>query len=108
MRLPTKCRIGCQNYTIAPLSEEDHEKHSADGLCSVGSAEIFVSMDPRINERTVASSSTRIFHGVCDAYGLSLSHDLEERVVNTLSPGLAQVIQDNPKVIDWIIERLNS
>ena len=49
-----------------------------------------------------------IFHGIIKEYEIPLDGRKEERFVRDLATGITEVLHDNPKLMAWIKERLET
>lgn len=45
-------------------------------------------------------------HAIFYAYGISMPHEQEEAVVNTVANGLCELIKRNPELVEYLVDRL--
>ena len=103
-QLPPSVKIGHLDYALLILRPKLATEGSRYGECSHLSQEIRIdhSHEPRKVAQTLLHEIT---HAIWGMYGLE-DEDKEERFVNVLANGWAQVWRDNPAVFLWIGERL--
>ena len=104
--IPERVRVGYRTYSIEPLPPAGPlAANHATGAC--GYDEGIIQIDLSVDEEMQAQV---LLHEIIHACWrlTSLPEEQEERVVSMLTHALAQVMQDNPKVISWIDKNLRS
>lgn len=100
--IPGRVRVGPMDYPISVLPQDNLEGFF--GRFNVKGG-IRISDDCGSYEPVVLLHE--IMHAIMYHQSLSdLPHDLEERIVNSVSEGLAALIRDNPQLIEYLSTRL--
>lgn len=102
--LPKSVRVGFRHYRIEPLPIAGPlAVNHARGAC--GYDEGIIQVDCAVDSEMQAQV---LLHEILHACWrvAELPEESEERVVSTITHQLAQVLQDNPKAVDWIIASL--
>jgi hypothetical protein len=97
-----KVRIGHRDFKIEPFPQGFGERLFGETDYDTLSIRVHDRLEPSVKASTLLHE---IVHAIYDEYGIS-KDDEEERVVNSISNGLSQVIRDNPDVLAFIISGL--
>jgi hypothetical protein len=100
---------------VGPLSYKVNCQQDIFEAISYGGKDLFGYTDHRIGEVFIDSRNSHdqkkatlvheILHIVFHASGLGTCEELsEEQIVSTLSMGVLQAIQDNPELLDYLVE----
>ena len=101
--LPTKIKIGYRTYKVVSLPDMVREMCGINGAQHAEDANIFVSDKLDEQERAMVVLH-ECMHGIFR--NANLPDEKEEEYVTLLTYGLCSLIQDNPKLIDYIKEKL--
>jgi hypothetical protein len=99
MKPPEKVKVGPYDISVKPLDKSEEKDNY--GTFSSTDLEIRLKEDFKTPHIAADTFLHELLHAVWFVHGIR-AKDGEERIVNTLSTGLAQVIRDNPKAFDWI------
>lgn len=105
--LPSIIKVGHRNIKIVPWSSHYTSDRSAFGEYSSSMGEIRVCFDGRSDPDNGATLLHEILHAIWKHCALA-DEDNEERVVSSLSNGLAAAMCDNPAVFAWIAATLQA
>lgn len=100
---PAAVKIGPYQIRIAQLSRSDAETDW--GNFSARSQQI--SLSDSFPTRQIEAET--VLHEILHALWWSMhvkQKDGEERIVSALGVGVAQIVRDNPELIDWLVECL--
>jgi len=105
MNIPEKIKVGYRNYkleewkqTVASANEAQGQFFSKEGVIGYTADEKGVShANTLIHER---------LHAIVDQRNMELDEKAEEHVVNGITNGLTTVLVDNPKLIDYLKEKI--
>lgn len=93
MNLPKRIQIGYRIYRV----EVAHELGIDDDCGSHNCVRGLLRLNPHLDAQETANTLLHeILHGVVRTQGIALPTEEEERIVNTLSNGLAAVMVQNP------------
>lgn len=94
MKIPESVRIGGVEYTISFEEHLNDKTHLCYGCISYEDSEIKLSSDRGTgHEFRCITLWHEILHGICEHAGLEIED--EEKIVEVLSRGVYQVLQDN-------------
>lgn len=110
--LPKKIKIGPFNYTFVRSKDDltaDSKKQVSDdtlGLTDIYEQQMFVEKG-LANETEKETSLHEVVHVAFYNAGLReiLSYNKEERIVNSISQTIFQVLRDNPRYAEYLLEK---
>ena len=104
MNIPEKIKVGYRDYkleewkqTVATANEAQGQFFSKEGIIGY-----------TVDEKGVSHANTllhEILHAIVYQWNIELG-DKEEPVVNGLTNGLTTVLVDNPKLVDYLKEKI--
>ncbi len=105
MNIPEKIKVGYRNYkleewkqTVASANEAQGQFFSKEGVIGYTA-----------DEKGVSHANTlihEILHAIVYQWNMDLDEKIEEHVVNGLTNGLTTVLVDNPKLIDYLKDKI--
>ena len=105
MQTPEKIKIGYRNYkleewkqTVASANEAQGQFFAKEGV-----------IDYTADEKGVSHANTlihEIMHAIIYQWNMELEEKVEELVVNGLANGLTTVLVDNPKLLDYLKDKI--
>ena len=105
METPDKIKIGYRDYkleewkqTVASANEAHGQFFSKEGIIGY-----------TVEEKGVSHANTIIhecLHGIIYQWNMDLEEKVEELVVSGLANGLTTIFVDNPKLIDYLKEKI--
>mgnify|MGYP003139821667 FL=1 len=105
MHIPEKIKVGYRNYkleewkqTVASANEAQGQFFSKEGVIGYTA-----------DEKGVSHANTlihEILHAIVYQWNMELDEKTEEHVVNGITNGLTTVLVDNPKLIDYLKEKI--
>ena len=105
MNIPEKIKVGYRNYkleewkqTVASANEAQGQFFSKEGVIGYTA-----------DEKGVSHANTlihEILHAVVYQWNMELDEKAEEHIVNGITNGLTTVLVDNPKLIDYLKEKI--
>jgi len=105
MNIPDKIKIGYREYkleewkqTIASANEAQGQFFAKEGIIGYTA-----------EEKGVSHANTLIhecLHAIIYQWNMELDDKIEELVVNGLANGLTTILVDNPKLIDYLKEKI--
>ena len=105
MATPDKIKIGYRDYrleewkqTVASANEAQGQFFSKEGIIGYTA-----------DEKGVSHANTllhEILHAIVYQWNMELDEKTEEHVVNGITNGLTTVLVDNPKLIDYLKEKI--
>ena len=105
MNIPEKIKIGYRDYkleewkqTVATANEAHGQFFSKEGIIGYTT-----------DEKGVSHANTllhEILHAIVYQWNLELEEKEEEKLVNSLTNGLTTVFVDNPKLMDYLKEKI--
>ncbi len=105
MHIPEKIKVGYRNYkleewkqTVASANEAQGQFFSKEGVIGYTA-----------DEKGVSHANTlihEILHAVVYQWNMELDEKAEEHIVNGITNGLTTVLVDNPKLIDYLKEKI--
>ena len=105
MNIPDKIKIGYREYkleewkqTIASANEAQGQFFAKEGIIGYTA-----------EEKGVSHANTLIhecLHAIIYQWSMELDDKVEELVVNGLANGLTTILVDNPKLIDYLKEKI--
>jgi hypothetical protein len=99
LNIPSHVKIGAHTYTINQMDALWGSENNRHGECNPDKLEINICIGP-VYSIIYETLLHEIMHAI---YAPALeSGDSEERIVNAMGAGLAQVLTDNPKLLDFI------
>ena len=105
MNIPDKIKVGYREYkleewkqTVASANEAQGQFFSKEGVIGYVTTEKGVS-----HANTILHE---IMHAIIYQWNIELDEKVEELVVNGLSNGLTTVLVDNPKLMDYLKEKI--
>ena len=105
MHIPDKIKVGYREYkleewkqTVASANEAQGQFFSKEGVIGYVATEKGVS-----HANTILHE---IMHAIIYQWNIELDEKVEELVVNGLSNGLTTVLVDNPKLMDYLKEKI--
>ena len=104
INLPEKLRIGALVYTVAivdPLTTFERDEW---GRCRNITQRIELQKDFPCPGRALETLVHEVLHAVYHAFDIPSEDADEETVVTKMAGGLAQVIIDNPALIEWLYQ----
>ena len=106
MHIPEKIKVGYRSYkleewkqTVASANEAQGQFFSKEGVIGYTA-----------DEKGVSHANTlihEILHAIVYQWNMELDEKTEEHVVNGITNGLTTVLVDNPKLIDYLKEKIN-
>ena len=105
MHIPEKIKIGYKDYkleewkqTVASANEAQGQFFSKEGVIGYTA-----------DEKGVSHANTlihEILHAIVYQWNMELDEKTEEHIVNGITNGLTTVLVDNPKLIDYLKEKI--
>ena len=105
MHIPEKIKVGYRNYkleewkqTVASANEAQGQFFSKEGVIGYTA-----------DEKGVSHANTlihEILHAIVYQWKMELDEKTEEQIVNGITNGLTTVLVDNPKLIDYLKEKI--
>ena len=105
MHIPEKIKVGYRSYkleewkqTVASANEAQGQFFSKEGVIGYTA-----------DEKGVSHANTlihEILHAIVYQWNMELDEKTEEHVVNGLTNGLTTVLVDNPKLIDYLKDKI--
>ena len=105
MNIPEKIKVGYRDYkleewkqTVASANEAQGQFFSKEGVIGYTA-----------DEKGVSHANTlihEILHAIVYQWNMDLDEKIEEHVVNGLTNGLTTVLVDNPKLIDYLKDKI--
>jgi len=105
MNIPEKIKVGYRDYkleewkqTVASANEAQGQFFSKEGVIGYTA-----------DEKGVSHANTlihEILHAIIYQWNMDLDEKIEEHVVNGLTNGLTTVLVDNPKLIDYLKDKI--
>ena len=105
MHIPEKIKVGYRNYkleewkqTVASANEAHGQFFSKEGIIGYAS-----------DEKGVSHANTLLhecLHAIIYQWNMELDDKVEEQVVNGLANGLTTIFVDNPKLMDFLKEKI--
>ena len=105
MHIPEKIKVGYRSYkleewkqTVASANEAQGQFFSKEGVIGYTA-----------DEKGVSHATTlihEILHAIVYQWNMELDEKTEEHVVNGITNGLTTVLVDNPKLIDYLKEKI--
>jgi len=97
-------RVGPFTVTVKTLNGEEAEKSL--GLFSQEKMTIW--LHPKFESEQIEAETVihEMMHAIYSVFGVH-EKDRQERVVSQMSIGMASVIRDNPKLIEWLRKKLS-
>ena len=105
METPSKIKIGYRDYkleewkqTVASASEAQGQFFAKEGIIGYTA-----------DEKGVSHANTlihEIMHAIIYQWNMELEEKVEELVVNGLANGLTTVLVDNPKLLDYLKDKI--
>ena len=105
MNIPDKIKIGYRNYkleewkqTVATANEAHGQFFSKEGIIGYTT-----------DEKGVSHANTllhEILHAIVYQWNIELEEKEEEKLVNSLTNGLTTVFVDNPKLMDYLKDKI--
>ncbi len=96
-------RVGPFDIAITQLTGEERDKCL--GMFSEHQMQIMVRETFASEQQEAETLLHEVIHSAFAVMGIQ-DKDPHERTVSALSVGLAQIIRDNPDLIDWLKEKL--
>lgn len=107
MKPPTSVKVGTSLYSVNVVDEfprgEDYQGHY--GMTNVVSEEIYVSSKQGAGQM-LDTVCHEVMHAIINRAGLRLSDEDEEKMISQLVPWLLVVLQDNPKLVAYLTEKV--
>lgn len=104
-------KVGYQNITVYVESpEKEGRLEDSQGFYTSNQAKIFIN-DAQCIQEQLSTLFHECFHAAFYVYGMKeiiTEHDKEEYVVSTLSNAVLQILVDNPKLVDLIVNHGDS
>lgn len=97
-------RVGPFDISIKKLEGEELEKWC--GTFSEAKHTIYLAETFETPRQEAETAIHEIMHAIYSVFGVR-DKDQEERVVGLMSVGMASVIRDNPKLIEWLRKKLS-
>ena len=105
MHIPEKIKVGYRSYkleewkqTVASANEAQGQFFSKEGVIGYTA-----------DEKGVSHANTlihEILHAIVYQWNMELDEKAEEHIVNGITNGLTTVLVDNPKLIDYLKEKI--
>ena len=105
MHIPEKIKVGYRSYkleewkqTVASANEAQGQFFSKEGVIGYTA-----------DEKGVSHANTlihEILHAIVYQWNMELDEKTEEHIVNGITNGLTTVLVDNPKLIDYLKEKI--
>lgn len=99
--LPDLIRIGHVNFRLLPLGPAEAAEEGADGLTAPDLEEISIAGN-LAPDRAAEVLLHEILHGIYHVRGLKDGMS-EERVVTDMAPLLLEVLRDNQRVLEFLV-----
>lgn len=102
--LPQKIRVGYQDIIVT-----EEEGNMVEGLGVYHTEKHTITLKKK-QTRTEKSNTMlhEVLHAVWHTQGLRTEDGAEERVINSLTNGLHQVLRDNPALVAWLLQEIRS
>lgn len=109
-KLPAKVKIGPRQYSVKQ-TPQDHlrsEEKAGQRLWGyIDNNEMRINLDPSLSPaRTREILLHECLHGIISNTGGLTTHDseTEDGVINRLQTGLLQLLQDNPRLVEYLTD----
>ena len=105
MHIPEKIKVGYRNYKLEELKQTVASANEAQGQFFSKEGVIGYTAD----EKGVSHANNlihEILHAIVYQWNMELDEKTEEHVVNGITNGLTTVLVDNPKLIDYLKEKI--
>ena len=105
MNIPESIKIGYRNYNLEKWKQTVASANEAQGQFFAKEGVIGYTAE----EKGVSHANTlihEIFHAIIYQWNMELDEKVEELVVNGLANGLTTVFVDNPKLMDFLKEKI--
>ena len=105
MQTPEKIKIGYRDYKLEEWKQTVASANEAQGQFFAKEGVICYTAD----EKGVSHANTlihEIMHAIIYQWNMELEEKVEELVVNGLANGLTTVLVDNPKLIDYLKDKI--
>ena len=97
-------RVGSYDVKVTPLTVEETEKCL--GIFHKNEMRMGLADKYATKQMEAQIVLHELLHAIYEVMGIH-AKDGEERIVAQVSQGLAQVIRDNPKLIEWLRKQLS-
>lgn len=97
-------RVGPFDITIKQLAGEERDRCM--GMYSDTQMALLMRETYHSEKQEAETLIHELLHAIYSVFGVK-PKDPEERVISQMSIGMASVIRDNPKVIEWLKEKLS-
>ena len=105
MQTPEKIKIGYKNYKLEEWNQTVASANEAQGqFFSIEGVIVYTA-----DEKGVSHANTlihEILHAIVYQWNMELDEKTEEHIVNGITNGLTTVLVDNPKLIDYLKEKI--
>jgi len=105
MNIPEKIKVGYRNYKLEEWKQTVASANEAQGQFFAKEGVIGYTAD----EKGVSHANTlihEIMHAIIYQWNMELEEKVEELVVNGLANGLTTVLVDNPKLLDYLKDKI--
>ena len=105
MHIPEKIKVGYRNYKLEEWKQTVASANEAQGQFFSKEGDIGYTAD----EKGVSHANTlihEILHAIVYQWNMELDEKAEEHIVNGITNGLTTVLVDNPKLIDYLKEKI--
>ena len=105
MHIPEKIKVGYRNYKLEEWKQTVASANEAQGQFFAKEGIIGYTAD----EKGVSHANTlihEILHAIVYQWNMELDEKTEEHIVNGITNGLTTVLVDNPKLIDYLKEKI--
>ena len=105
MHIPEKIKVGYRNYKLEEWKQTVASANEAQGQFFAKEGVIGYTAD----EKGVSHANTlihEILHAIVYQWNMELDEKAEEHIVNGITNGLTTVLVDNPKLIDYLKEKI--
>ena len=105
MHIPEKIKVGYRSYKLEEWKQTVASANEAQGQFFAKEGVIGYTAD----EKGVSHANTlihEILHAIVYQWNMELDEKTEEHVVNGITNGLTTVLVDNPKLIDYLKEKI--
>lgn len=105
MNLPDSVKIGARTYAVEIVDADSLRDHQSIGMCNkrLGVIQIADCLPP---DNLAEVFFHEVLHALINDSGWNMDSDLEERIVEALSPRLTAFLADNPDCLDYLLDLL--
>lgn len=104
--LPKTVKIGPFSIKIKIMPESWREKNDAYGICDSDNSIIYLCRQQGTPEFATDTLIHELMHAVYRTFHLATGDD-EERICGAMATGFSGLLQENPKLLQWIASHIH-